>query len=202
MRYRAVTSYPDKVRRDERAAERARKRRRYFPGAAFVTLRMAEIYRVFVHRYGGAPLPDDDAGRDDLKLAFQVLSTTQDAGRRMIEMSGTWAPWYPVDELEQLAAATAAKPRRFRADTVAARLGITDAVRAELKLRTIGATDKTAKQRAAERREQQRLAKQQKRRAAGISTIAEIRAASRRNEPWVEAGIPRSTWYRHRAKAA
>ncbi|MDH2343247.1 hypothetical protein [Bradyrhizobium sp. SSUT77] len=199
-----MTTYPDKVRREERAAARARKRRRYFPGsdAFLTTLRMAELFRVFVHRYGGAPLPNDDAGRDDLKLVFQVLSTTRDAARRMLEVSRIWAPWYPAADLEAFAARIAAKPRRMLADTVAARLGMTFAVRTELKLQTIGAIDKTAEQRAEERREKQRLAKQQKRRAAGIPTISEIRAASRRNEPWVEAGIPRSTWYRRRQRAA
>jgi hypothetical protein len=92
-----------------------------------------------------------------------------------------------------------AHPRRFKADTVAARLGITDEIRTLLKLRTIGAIDKPAEVRAAERREQQRLAKEQKRRAAGIPTITETRAIRARKEPWIEAGIPRSTWYRRAA---
>jgi hypothetical protein len=195
-----VTSYPDQVRRQERVE--ARKRRRRFATPAIVTFRMAELFDVFNYRYGAAPLPDDDAGRDDLKLMFQVLSTTNDAGHRMVDVARTWAPWFPPEELAALVADVVANPRRFKADTVAARMGITDEIRTLLKLRTIGAIDKPAEVRAAERREQQRFAKEQKRRAAGIPTIAEARAARTRKEPWIEAGIPRSTWYRRRQQAA
>jgi hypothetical protein len=195
-----VPSYPDQVRRQERVE--ARKRRRRFATPAIVTFRMAELFDYFNWLYGKAPLPDDDAGRDDLKLMFQVLSTTSNAGIRMVDVARTWAPWLPSGELEALVADVVAHPRRFKADTVAARLGITDAIRTLLKLRTIGAIDKPAEVRAAERREQQRLAKEQKRRDAGIPTIAETRAIRVRKEPWIEAGIPRSTWYRHRQRAA
>jgi hypothetical protein len=195
-----VTTYPDQVRRQERID--ARKRRRRFATPAIVTFRMAELFDYFNWLYGKAPLPADDAGLDDLKLMFQVLSTTNDAGHRMVDVARTWAPWFPPEELAALVADVVAHPRRFKADTIAARLGITDKIRTLLKLRTIGAIDKPAEVRAAERREQQRLAKEQKRRAAGIPTIAQVRAARTRKQPWIEAGIPRSTWYRHRRQAA
>jgi hypothetical protein len=195
-----VASYPDQVRRQERVE--ARKRRRRFATPAIVTFRMAELFEYFNWLYGKAPLPDDDVGRDDIKLMFQVLSTTSSADVRMFSVAVTWAPWLPPDELTALVADVTAHPRRFKADTIAARLGITDAIRTLLKLRTIGAIDKPAEVRAAERREQQRLAKEQKRRAAGIPTIAEARKIRARKEPWIEAGIPRSTWYRRRQLAA
>lgn len=195
-----MTSYPDQVRRQERAD--ARKRRRRFAGPAIVTFRMAELFRVFCHLYGGAPLPDDDDGRDSIKLVFQVLSTTGNAAGRMVDVARTWAPWLPPDELEALVADVVARPRRFKADTIAARLGITAAIREQLALRTIGAIDKPAEQRAAERREQQRQAKEQKRRAAGVPTIADARAIRARKTPWIAAGVSRSTWYRQRQRAA
>lgn len=198
-----MTTYPDQVRRQERAD--TRKRRRRFSTPAIVTFRMAELYLVFNHPlfYGGAPLPDDDDGRDSIKLVFQVLSTTNNAAHRMVDVARTWAPWLPADELAALVADVVAHPRRFKADTIAARLGITADIRAQLKLRTIGAIDVTAEQRAAERRELQRLAKEQKRRADGILTMAEIRArARRRKQPWQAAGISRATWYRRRQQAA
>jgi hypothetical protein len=195
-----VTTYPDQVRRQERVE--ARKRRRRFATPVIIAFRMAELFKVFCYFYGGAPLPDDDDGRDSIKLVFQVLSTTRRADLRMVDVARTWAPWLPAAELAALVADVVAHPRRFKADTVAARLGITDDIRTLLKLRTIGAIDKPAEVRAAERREQQRLAKEQKRRAAGIPTIAAARAARTRKEPWIEAGIPRSTWYRRRQQAA
>jgi hypothetical protein len=196
-----VPSYPDQVRRQERAEIRKRYQRRGGT-AAIVTFRMAELYRCFNRAYGGAPLPNDDAGRDDLRLAFQVLSTTSGPGPRMANVALTWAPWMPSDELEALIADVVAHPRRFKADTMAARLGITAEIRNLLKLRTIGAIDKSAAERAAERREQQRLAKEQKRRAAGIPTIAEALALRAKREPWKAAEISRSTWYRRRQRAA
>jgi hypothetical protein len=76
-----VPSYPDQVRRQERAE--ARKRRRRFITPVIVTFRMAELFKVFCYVYGGAPLPDDDDGRDSMKLVFQVLSTTSRADLRM-----------------------------------------------------------------------------------------------------------------------
>jgi len=120
----------------------------------------------------------------------------------MFRVACAWAPWLPPDEFAALVDDVVAHPRRFKADTIAARLGITAAIRSELKLRTIGAIDKPAAQRAAERKEQQRLAKAQKRRAAGILTIAETRAARAEKLPWIGAGIPRSTWYRRRLQRA
>jgi hypothetical protein len=132
-------TYPDQVRAAERAEAR-KKRRRWSASVVFVTIRMAELFRVFVHSYGGAGLPDDDAGRDDLKLMFQVLSTTHDAAHRMYSVARAWAPWMPADELAALVADVAAHPRRFKADTIAARLGITAEIRALLDLRTIGAS--------------------------------------------------------------
>jgi hypothetical protein len=194
-----MTTYPDKVRRQERAD--ARKRRR-FTTPALVTFRMAELYRYFNWRYGAAPLPDDDDGRDSLKLAFQIISTTHDAPRRMVNIAQTWAPWLAGLELDQLLDDVAGHPRRFKADTVAARLGITAEIRSLLDLRTIGAIDKPAAVRAAERQEQQRLAKEQKRRAAGVVTIAEARAKRTGKKPWRKAGISRATWYRRRQQAA
>jgi hypothetical protein len=163
---------------------------------------MAELFDYFNHLYGAAPLPDDDAGRDDIKLMFQVLSTTTSPGHRMVDVAGTWAPWLPPPELTALVDDVVAHPRRFKADTIAARLGITDEIRTMLGLRTIGAIDRPAKQRKQEREEKQRLAKQQKRRAAGIPSLAEVRAARRQRKPWHAAGISRSTWYRRGLNAA
>jgi hypothetical protein len=191
--------------REDQAAARANRRdkaRKSTGAALIVTLRMAEIYRVLEDRHGGQPLPDDDAGRDDIRLLFQTLSTSGLAAERMANMASTWAPWMPADELTSLIADAAANPRRFKADTVAARLGITTEIRTRLGLRTIGAIDETAEQRKQKRREKQRLAAERKRRAAGILTIAEARKISASRKPWRNAGISRATWYRQRQRAA
>jgi hypothetical protein len=192
---RKHSSYPDQVRRQERAE--ARKRRRRFACPAIVTFRMAELFKVFCHVYGRAPLPDDDGGRDDLKLTFQVLSTTGNAGHRMVDVARTWAPWMPPDELTALVTDVAAHPRRFKADTVAARLGITAATRTLLGLRTIGAIDQSAADRAEVRRLRKLLDKQQQRQAAGARSRFQYETQSvQQQQPWQALGISRRTWYR------
>ena len=184
--------------RKSRANRRDKARRSFRTSVSFVTLRMAELYRVFERFYRGELLPHDDDGRDSLKLAFQVLSTTGNAATRMAAIATTWAPWIPPDELAGLIAEVVANPRRFKADTIAARLGITAAIRAELNLRTIGAIDFPIEQRRTHRREMQRLAREQKRRAAGIVPIKQARASRASPKPWLAAGMSRSSWYRHR----
>jgi hypothetical protein len=198
-----VKPRPSRTNEDIRAA-RALKRIRHGrnPWGAFIAFRMAELYRYFNKRFGAAPLPDDDDGRDSIKLVFQVLSTTNDAARRMYSVAGTWAPWLPADDLAALVDDVVAHPRRFKADTIAERLGITNEIRIKLDLRTIGAVDRPAKQRKADREERARLAKEQKRRAADIPSLAEVRAARQKKQPWQAAGISRSTWYRRRPQAA
>jgi hypothetical protein len=172
------------------------------PGGAFITFRMAELFRYFNHLYGAAPLPNDDAGRDDIKLMFQVLSTTTSPDHRMVDVARTWAPWLPEGELAALVADVVEHPRRFKADTIAVRLGITDDIRILLDLRTIGAIDRPAKQRKADREERARLAKEQKRRSAKIPSLAEMRVSRQKKQPWQAAGISRATWYRRRQQVA
>ncbi|MBR1249188.1 hypothetical protein JQ609_19950 [Bradyrhizobium sp. AUGA SZCCT0169] len=183
--------------RVSRANRRAKARRSFRPPVSFVTLRMAELYRVFNRRYGHAPLPDDDAGRDDMKLVFEVLSNASSAAEKMAAVAVTWAPWMPGPELSSLIQHVVDNPRRFKADTIAKRLGVTAAERAELGLRTIGAIDFPAKQRQEHRREMQRLAKEQKRRASGSRGRAQFEGQSaERQRPWEPLGISRRTWYR------
>jgi len=195
---------PSRTSEDKRAARASKQlRRRRNPDGAFTTFRMSELYRYFNWRYGAAPLPDDDDGRDSIRLVFQVLSTTTSPGHRMVDVARIWAPWLPADELAALVADVVAHPRRFKADTIAVRLGITKQIRDELDLRTIGACDETAEQRKIRRVEAQRLTNEQKRRAAGALTRAQIRERCKnRPLPWRDDGVDRSTWYRRKKRAA
>jgi hypothetical protein len=195
-----VTSYPDKV----RAAERAEIRRRYRrPPVGIAALRVAELDREFTDRYGGEILPDDDGGRDDVKIMLDHLARrTGDVEQRMALWLDSRAPWCSGEERASLIARIIAKPLRYRADTLASRIGLTTERRARLKIRSIGAVDETADQRKEKRREKHRLAKEQKRRAGGVLTIAEARKIRASREPWRTAGISRATWYRRRQQAA
>jgi hypothetical protein len=196
-----VPTYPDKVRAAERAEIRSRYRRKRKAGIS--ALRVAELDREFSDRYGGQLLVDDDAGRDDVRIMLNHIARRPgDPAPYMVAWLDRRAPWCAGEERAALITRTIAKPLRYRADTLARKIGLTAARRKRLTIHTIGAVDMTAEQRAAERREQQRLAKEQKRRAAGVPTIAEARAKRAKKSPWIEAGLARSTWYRHHQRAA
>lgn len=182
--------------REDRALIRKHRRKRRGPagaGGSVVGIRVAEIGRVFADNYGDA-LPDDDAGRDDLFVLLNHAAYYTDARPRMRTVACAWAPWLPADALDDLIADITARPLRWRADSLAKRLGVTDEQRTRLALRTIGAIDVTADERHERRKERDRLAKEAKRRAAGVPP------RSARRSPWRLAGVSRRTWFRRRAR--
>jgi hypothetical protein len=194
-----VGSYPDKVRREECAEIRRRYRRRGKIGMS--TLRTAELDRLFEHRYRGIILPDDDAGRGDVRIMLHTLGRRSDPTQRIDAWLAARAPWFAGDERDRLIEAVLDNPLRWRADTLGRMLGLTTAERTFLKIRTIGPIDSTA----AERKEARRLnsleRKRAIRRAAGKPLIAErTRNSVNTQAPWKAAGIARSTWFRRRAR--
>jgi hypothetical protein len=195
-----VPTYPDQVRAAERAEIRGRYRRRGKIGMS--TLRTAELDRLFTHLYRGAVLPDDDAGRSDVRIMLHTLGRRSDPTQRIDLWLAQRAPWFIGEERDRLIDAVMDNPLRWRADTLGKMLGLTTADRAILKIRTIGPIDSTA----AERKDARRLAsiqrKRAKRRAAGKPPVC---AGQRRNSvnsqaPWKAEGIDRSTWFRRRAR--
>lgn len=154
-----MASYPDQV----RAAERAeRRRRRGGRGVSLAALRVAELNREFSDRYGGEILPDDDGGRDDATLMLHHLARRSgDVTARMQSWLDERAPWLTGEERDQLIDKVLGNPLRFRADTIASKIGLTAARRAHLRIRTIGAIDQSA----ADRAEARRIAKRDYKRA-------------------------------------
>jgi hypothetical protein len=193
------SSYPNKVRREERAEIRRRYRRRGKIGMS--TLRTAELDRLFHHRYRGDVLPDDDAGRADLRIMVHTLGRRSDPLQRIEAWLARRAPWFAGEDRDRLVEAALDNPLRWRADTLGRMLGLTTTERALLKIRTIGPIDSTA----AERKEARRLKsierKRQIRRAAGKPFSAErMRNSVNSQAPWEAAGIARCTWFRRRAR--
>jgi hypothetical protein len=93
--------------------------------------RVAELRRLFVARYGNE-LPDDDAGRDDAKLAIDHIASRPDAKPEYIEtFLRQWCPWMGADEIEKLTADALAKPLHYCADTLAERLAASQWEQAE-----------------------------------------------------------------------
>lgn len=191
---------PRLTRDDIEFARRHRLRRAGGQGRApFVTLRVAHLRRWFLERYAssGGVLPDDADGRLCLRLQLDHLANTVEPRRRMIGCANTWAPWMHNDEREALVDQVLARPRRYRADTLARLLSVTDADRRRLKLWTIGAIDRTAEQRKQDRRTRSRDAKEAQRRADGVKPrILYLTELLARPKPWASAGMSRASWYR------
>jgi hypothetical protein len=187
-------------------ARRYRAKRRARP-ISMAALRIAELRRLFKARYGDE-LPDDDAGRADAALmAHHLARRPGDPHRRIALWLVQHAPWMPADERERLADDAIAKPLRWKADTLAARLNLTAGERQRLRICTIGSTDRTKAERLADRkqrkREADRLRRQQHRQAKGAKPRTEYETNSRaRMKPWLTAGVSRSTWYRRARLAA
>lgn len=172
-------------------------------GNRLITLiRIRELERVFSARYG-AELPDDDAGRDDLKIAaHHIVHLGPDAERHIIAWAALWCPWLSRPEATALAVRTIANPIKFTADVLAWRLRLTAAERNQLAITTIGAVDQNKEQRAEAQKQRRREAERTRRRARGAQARVEFEAPSAEAwRPWEAEGISRATWYRRRKAA-
>ena len=178
----------------ERDFERRRQRKRG-SRPSIATLRVCELNRLFHTRYRGSLLPDDDDGRDSIQIMVNHLAMLADPSLRIADWLRRCAPWFSESEAEPLIEAAIKRPRRWKADTLAKRLNLTDAERSRLKIKTVGAVDCTKEQRAKRRCEKDRLDKEAKRRAAGAKPQSK---SINRTKPWEQEVISRSTWYRRK----
>lgn len=163
--------------------------------------RLVELEQLIGFRFGPRGVDTDDwrviaaVGLNHLVTHVRALPVRDD---RPAEADLCWGwvnrfcPAADPVEVERLIAAVLRAPRRYRADTIAKLLGVTDAERRALGLKTIGATDRDAEARKADRRAADRERKRAARKAAArprTPTLAEQR-------PWAALGMSRATWYR------
>jgi hypothetical protein len=85
---------------------------------SIAALRIAELRRLFVARYGHV-LPDDDAGRDDALIMGHHLAERSDAERRIHAWLSLWAPWMTPNEAAAMTGKVLARPLRWGADKLA-----------------------------------------------------------------------------------
>jgi hypothetical protein len=190
------------IRRAERDRERGRR------PVTILALRLAELNRLLTDRHRGELLSDDDSGRDDvLVVAHHLAHLAADPARKITSWIALRAPWMRPDEIAAVISTVLAKPRRWRADTLAKRLNVTQAERSRLRIKTIGACDATKLERAGMCRqrklERQRERDRSRRRAAGRTPRAVYLVLALTNtRPWTADGISRRTWERRRAHVA
>jgi hypothetical protein len=167
------------------------------PRVSISSLRINELNRLFTARYGHT-LPDDDAGRDDiLVMAHHLARCPGEVGRRIRNWIELHAPWMASDMAAQIIRLVTSNPIKWRADTLAQRVRLTEAERRQLGIRTIGSIDMTREERKKARRLRQRQRDLARRRAQGARPRAEYEANSiSRSKPWMAHGISRRTWYR------
>lgn len=188
------------LKRWARIDRRSNKRRERQP-VSMAVLRIAELNRLFVHRYG-RELPDDDAGRDDAQIvAHHIAALSIQPERRIVDWLGLRAPWMAPEIAGNLATAVLVKRIRWTADKLAVRLGLTSAERNRLKITTIGAIDQTKAERLVERRKRKRQADRERCRRARLAKGAKSRTdyetqSMTRQKPWENLGMSRASWYR------
>ena len=162
-------------------------------------LRLGDLQKLLRSRYGPT-LPNDDAGREDLRELLLPVSLGLEA--KMPKAIEVWAPWMSADEGTQLIDQINRIPlyeRKVRARRLGERLHVTNREREALKLRTIAPCDMTDMQLKELRRAKDRARKQQARRHAGSKRREVYLARSMmKSKPWTSEGISRATWFRKR----
>ena len=101
-----------------------------------------QVRNVLMDHYHG-PLPDDDTGHRRAELMVRYLvAQPLDGVSEAEHFLALWCPWMPPAKRAQtVQRARRLPPPRFKADTLAQRLGVDYQIRQRLKLTQIGAID-------------------------------------------------------------
>jgi hypothetical protein len=189
IRRRTIAAHYQALARDKRPRDSSQR-------FSLSPLRLSELQRLFVHRWG-VRLPDDDAGADDLVLAFhQIAGGGFNVINRCIKWAIVWAPWCSHADAAALATEIAAQPRPLKARALGERLGLTDRERTALKIQTIRPIDMTDGELVERSRQKERERKAGKRRLERAAKPPHVS----HTKPWESEGISRATWYRRKEK--
>jgi hypothetical protein len=169
-------------------------------------LRLGDVQKVLRQRYGHT-LPDDDAGREDLRELLLPISLGQEAGRKMENAVQVWAPWMNAAEAGQLMDEINRSPVYLRKPTgreLGERLRLTYQERQAWGIRTIAPCDLTDDELLERRKARAAFRKWKRRQAAGTRTrakyLASFAKSQNKQRPWEQEGISRSQWFARRAK--
>jgi hypothetical protein len=155
-----------------------------------VNLRKHELQLIFAKRYGEERLPDDDAGRDDLRLMFDHL--VQLGVDRCRWWADVWVPLLPDADIDAMIR-DAGQGRHWSAAALGKALNFTNAERRQLDVRTIRPVDRTRKQLAQDVRERDAARKRARRLEAGARPRKQSLS---KTKPWVKLGMSRRTYER------
>jgi hypothetical protein len=118
-------------------------------------LRISELNRLYKARHGD-PLPNTEHTRKLIDIIAQHMLGIEDSPlHRLAFWAGEHAPWMTAGEIGLILQQALAHHRTWKADSLAWHLKLTYQDRQALKIKTIGAINCNAKQRAALRRKDQ-----------------------------------------------
>jgi hypothetical protein len=167
------------------------KRGKHAPPNSVRVLR--ELRKVFADRYDahGPAMPEgDDGALDDFLILLNYVAMLGDYGA-LCTARARWAPWLDDAAFDAIVAEAVHSPLYLSPDALGERIGLSDAKRTELKIRSIGCVGWTAAERKA-RSEAKEAANQKAKRAA---VRAARPASATETKPWIAHGMGRSTYY-------
>lgn len=183
-------------------AKQAAKRYPQSKPRTHAAIRIRELTDLFDHLWGRARIPEGDIGFIAARIMVHHIGRLRDGPRRISGWLEHCAGWMDLGDREKLINEVDECPLKWTADKIAWKFGVTDALRTELKLTTIGAIDVPKADRIKRRAEAKRLKRQADRRAAGATTRAQyLESVTQMAKPWKAAGVSRATWYRRRNSA-
>jgi hypothetical protein len=162
------------------------------PGAALRMLR--ELQRFFSDRYNniGPAMPQGcDGALDDFLVLLNYTAMVGD-GWALRVAKARWAPWMPESQFDAMVAEVIDRPMYLTPAQLGARIGLYDAKRSELKIRSIRAVDLTEDQ-MIERRKTNKAVGRKSKRAAGACRPPPASEA----KYWEAFGRSKSWWHAH-----
>jgi hypothetical protein len=147
-------------------------------------------------------LPDDDAGREDLRELVMPISLAPNEPEKKVWFAiEVYAPWLPPKEATELMEDVFRTPlpqRKRTATDIGRRKNLKNHERERLRLWTMRPVDMTDGDLAEQRKEKDRARKRRYRQKTGGKSR---KASLSRRKPWLAQDICRRTWERRRAKA-
>lgn len=145
--------------------DRKRRAERHTYSASLAAIRVAELNRLIDHWYGER-LSNDKDGQRLVEIVANHLAALKGSPQARLDAWATIrAPWLTVAARDRIVAKCAGRPIRWKADTLAAKIRLTCADRDACRITTIGATDFSAAERLALRKEKKRARERARRQA-------------------------------------
>ena len=165
-------------------------------------LRLRDMRNYLRGRYGHT-LPDDDAGREDLRELLNPISVGPNAAIKMPKAIEIWAPWMNPKEAGELMDDINLMPiwlRKPKGRELGKRLRVTNQMRQQWRLWTVAPYDMTDEQLAEWRKARDRERKRRKRQQTRAQYLAGFTNSERQTKPWLALGIKRRAYYKRLKK--